>query len=351
MIGGDEIINILAIIAGASFALGTAYFMARTCFNWKYGAYLFSFLGLSTLIWRFLEEAKRPTGQIFKTACKTYSDGIHECGGWLFTHQSAYQLAEKAQAWMTNTDLASGQGLIAGFVVVTISLMEYSKASLKGSIPALIQVAVTAMGSYLIFVNISEIQGIINRAFDMTISFGKYDPASSYQKLASSFAVFEQLEMKMTILDALSFRKTLVNNLATVSGFMLKLLYGFLSWANLVMFIFQTLSLVFIPSMTATALINLKIRGPNAALQPLVLISAAVVGRVFVIGQLACINSIDITPEFGTLASASWSMVLDFAVSYLIALISLIFTMFGMLVFVCKFIWEQIFNPKFQAVI
>lgn len=351
MVGGDEIIGILAVCASGAFALGTAYFMCRTCFNWKYAAYLFSFLGLTTLIWRFLEEAQRPTGQIFTTTCKKYSSGIYDCAGWLITHKTAYDVAIAAQDWMTSTELASGQALIAGFVVVAIALSQYSTALLRGGIKNLVVVGITVIASYLVFVNISDIHTTINRAFDMTISFGKYDPESSYQKLATYFEIFDKLEVKMSYLSMLSFKESMANNLAVVSGFLFKLLYGVLSWANLVMFLFQTLTLIFVPSMTATAFINFKLVGPRAALQPIILVSGAVIGRIFVIGQIACINQIEITPEFGTIASANWGMVLNFATSYVVAFISLIITMVGMLSFVVKLIFDQFSNPKIQALV
>lgn len=343
MNGASGVIDILGAGAGFCALLALVYYMCRTAFNWKRIGELAAFLFLSGFIFYWLKASALEAGDTYSIVCTPYGETIKDCNGWLFTTQGAYDIAQKIKAFISESNFAKGQALIASAFLIMLVLMEYSKALVQGGIKPLVGVIATMIVTFLILNNLSEIQTQLNYYSDFLLSFGRYDHAESYRKLEQTYVILREMKVKFDAFDALQIESENAGRaLGSVLTFILEILFGCLSYANVILYAVQTILLAFIPSTLAMGIFT----GSYQITKPLRLIGYGAAGRGFIVAQMGAINQLNISDNFGEISSNTVGVWVDALLSIAVVMGCLVITMVAMVIYISKLIFSEIMRSK-----
>ncbi len=348
MRGVDGIIDILGAGAGLCAAIALIYYMCRTTFNWKKIGELAAFLFISGFIFYWLKEHSVQDGDTYSIVCTPYGETIKDCNGWLFTTQGSYEVAERIKKFISESSFAHGQSLIASAFIIMVILIEYSKAIVAGSLRALVGVVVTMLVTFLILNNLSEIQTQLNLYSDFLLSFGQFDHASSYQKLDKTYQILRELKVKFDAFEMLQIESESAGRiLGSILTFVLEILFGCLSYANVILYGVQTLLLAFIPSTLAMGVFT----GSYQVTKPILLIGFGAGARGFIVAQMGAINQLKISDNFGEISSQTVSVWVDAGVSIAVVSGCLIVTLVGMIIYITQLIFSGVLRSKAQELL
>ena len=175
------------------------------------------------------------------------------------------------------------------------------------------------------------------------LSFGRYDHGESYRKLEKTYLTLRELKVKFDAFDALQIESENAGRmLGSILSFILEILFGCLSYANVILYAVQTLLLAFIPSTLAMGIFT----GSYQITKPLRLIGYGAGGRAFIVAQMGAINQLNITDNFGEISSNTVSVWVDTGVSIAIVTGCLVITLIGMVIYISKLIFSEILRTK-----
>jgi hypothetical protein len=346
--GASGIIDFLGAIAALSGIIALVWYMCRSAFNWRKLGELAGFLFISGFIFWWLTQKSLGHTDTYSITCNAYGDFIKDCNGWLFTTKSSYASAEKIKALISESSLAKGQQLIAASFIIILVLVEYSKAIAQGGLKALFGVAVTMIITYIILSNLSEIQTQINYYTDFLISFGRYNHGESYNKLNQTFLTLRDLKIKFDAFDMLQIESDTAGRvLGSILTFILEILFGCLSFANVVLYAVQTLLLAFIPSTLAMSYLT----GSYQISKPLVLIGYGASSRAFIVAQMGAIYQLNIPENFGEISRNTIGVWIDVGVSVGVVTACLVMTLIGMSLYIFKLIFNEILQSRAKEIL
>ncbi len=348
MEGVNGVIDILGAGAGFCASIALIYYLCKTTFNWKKIGELAAFLFISGFIFYWIKENSVQNGDTYSIVCKSYGETIKDCNGWLFTTEGAYEMAEKIKTFISESSFARGQSLIATAFIIMLVLIEYSKAIVSGRLRVLVGVVVTMIVTYLILNNLSEIQTQLNLYSDFLLSFGQLDHAASYAKLEKTFKLLRELKVKFDAFDALQLESEGMGNmLGSFLTFILEILFGLLSYANVILYAVQTILLAFIPSTLAMGVFT----GSYQVTKPILLIGFGAGARGFIVAQMGAINQLKISDNFGEISSNTIGVWVDALVSLAVVWGCLIITLVGMMIYIFQLVFNGVFRSKAQELL
>ncbi|RZA19412.1 MAG: hypothetical protein EOP10_19615 [Proteobacteria bacterium] len=343
MSGVEDIVTILSIGVSLIFSVALVWYMCRSAFNWKKVGALAAFVFISAFIFYWLSDHSIPDFDPFAITCKSYGQVIKDCNGWLFTTKSSQDLAESIRTLLTNSSIAKGQAMIASAFVVMLTLKDYGKGVLKGGIQPLLAVTAAMIVTFLILSNISEIQTRLNYFTDFLVSFGRYDHEEAYNKLDNTFTILRNLKIKFEAFGALKIEsETAGQYIGQTLSFFLELIFGCLSYANVILFSVQSILLTFIPSTLALSFFT----ADYDVRQPIRIILYGESARIFIVGQMGAISQLNITDNFGELTTNSLNVWLGACGSIAVAFACLVLTLVGMVVYISKLVFNEVLKDR-----